>query len=361
MKKAPLKKLKIIILAGGQGTRLWPKSTYETPKQFNTFFDDETLLEKTYRRALTCTNEENIFISINQKHKKIFKSILPNFKTSNLIIELESKDTTSAILYATLHDIFDGDSVLLFLPSDHFVQKENLFAKDVKKAYSLTQKNGKMTLFGVRPTYAADCYGYLKTKKDANDHLFIEKFIEKPNLAKAAKLIKQDANLWNSGMFMFLKSELIPLAKKHAPEHYEKITNYLKLKKQSRQAQDIFSSLTKISFDYSIMEKIKNMNCVKANFVWNDIGSWSSLHQLLDKDKNKNLVLQGDNNPTLEQVKFFSSSNNLVSWEKQNQKIILNGVEDLFIIQAKNYIYIANKKKESEIKKIVEEVVDEKD
>ncbi len=334
-------------MAGGKGSRLWPKSHEEIPKQFSHFGDGKTLIAKTYERASKCLQQENIFISINQKHKGLIKKHLPNLSPKNLIVEPETKDTTAAILFAALNQNFQDDDILFFLPSDHHVENVSAFKKCFEEAVDLSLATQQVTLFGIEPTFPADCYGYLKIKSNENKkNLIIEKFIEKPSELEAKELLKKKNYLWNSGMFLFPRSILLKLALAHVPDHFHKITNYYKtIEKNPRKALEDFGSLKKISFDYAVMERIKNMNCIKANFSWSDIGTWEAIYQLFKKDENGNAFLGN--------VTSFASSNSLVDLENKKINLILNGVKDLFVIQNGNNIYITTREREKLTKQIV--------
>ena len=293
---------------------------------------------------------ENIFISVAQKHRDIVKSCLPNLTNDNLIIEPETKDTTAAILFAALNKNFKEDDILFFIPSDHHIANLNAFRKSTREALIVTMKTQQVTLFGIEPTFPAECYGYLKVNpaKD-NQGFVIEKFIEKPEELKAKKLLKKKNYLWNSGMFLFPKRVLLKLAKLHAPDHFKKVANYYEaFEKNPLDAIKSFKGLKKISFDYAIMEKIKNMNCIKANFTWNDIGTWEAVYKLLKKDKNGNNFCKN--------VTSFASSNSLVDLENEKMNVVLNGVENLFIIQNGNNIYITTRDREKFTKKIIKKL-----
>ncbi len=336
-------------MAGGQGTRLWPKSNNTTPKQFNRFSGEQTLLEQTYQRMLLCTTKNNIFVSINEKHLAITKKLLPEISKANIIVEPETKDTTSAILFSALHQQFNSEDILFFSPADHYIKEEKKFKKYIEQAWKLTQTTNQITLFGISPTFPADCYGYLKVNQNHHKkHLFVEKFIEKPS-AVTAKTFMQKNYLWNSGMFLFSKKLLIELAEKHTPDHLKIVKDYYKLIKKSKgKAVSQFKKLKKISFDYSIMEKVKGINCLLAKFLWDDVGNWNSVYNLSKKDAQGNF-LPGN-------VQAFSTRNTLVDLENKKLNVVLNGVKDMFIIQNKNNIYIVSKEKEKSTKEILKKL-----
>jgi mannose-1-phosphate guanylyltransferase/mannose-6-phosphate isomerase len=282
-------KIRPVILCGGAGTRLWPQSKNNLAKQFIDF-GGWSLLEKTLERVKGPTFDYPI-ISTNAKYLKLVKSYLKKFKVKNYKIVLESskRNTAPAILASALIKDIPNEQPLMFFAADHLIEKASIFNKAIKKnKINLTDKN--IFIFGIKPTAPSSEYGYFITKKIKGNINKVIKFIEKPTETKAKKVIKQKG-YWNSGMFFLRKDSIINNFKKYQPTIYKNCVNAVakaRLKGNTYYLNKAsFEKATAKSFDYAILEKTKQINAIKLDIPWSDLGSWKEILKMYDKNKNK--------------------------------------------------------------------------
>ena len=282
-------KIRPIILCGGEGTRLWQKSFKNEPKQFINF-GGWTLIEKTLNRIKDPIFDYPI-ISTNLKYLKKIKFFLKKNKFSKYRILLEpvKRNTGPAVLSAALINDIPKNQPLLFLPSDHLLEKNNVFKKNLTK-YSKYLNNKNIFLFGIKPDHPSKEYGYLNVKKVSGSLIKILKFIEKPSIKKARLLIKKNA-LWNSGMFFARKDSIINNFKKFDNKTLKSC--YLSISK-AKLKRNILSLNKKFfldcrsnSFDYAILEKSSDINCIKLNLPWTDLGNWKEILKVFKNNKLK--------------------------------------------------------------------------
>ena len=282
-------KIRPIILCGGAGTRLWPNSKNHQAKQFIDF-GNWTLLGKTLDRVKSSTFDSPI-ISTNLKYLKEVKKHLKKHKISKykIILEPAKRNTAPAILASALIKDIPNEQPLMFFAADHLIEKASIFNKAINKnKTNLTDQN--IFIFGIKPTSPSSEYGYFLTKKVKGNINKVTKFIEKPNEAKAKQIIKQKG-YWNSGMFFLRKDSIINNFKKYQPTIYKNCVNAVskaKLKDNTYYLNKAsFEKATAKSFDYAILEKTKQINAIKIDIPWSDLGSWKEILKMYDKNKNK--------------------------------------------------------------------------
>ena len=282
-------KIRPIILCGGAGTRLWPQSKNNKAKQFIDF-GGWSLLEKTLDRVKGPIFDHPI-ISTNLKYLKLVKSYLKKFKVKKYknIVEPSKKNTAPAILSSALIKDIPSKQPLMFFPADHLVEKLSLFNKAINKnKHHLTDQN--IFIFGIKPNEPSSEYGYFLTKKIKVNINKVTKFIEKPKKNKAKQIIKKKG-YWNSGMFFIQKDSLINNFKKYHPNIYKnclKSVSKAKLKNNTYHLNKAsFLKITEKSFDYAILEKAKEINAIKLDIPWSDLGSWREISKIYKKNKSK--------------------------------------------------------------------------
>jgi len=282
-------KIRPVILCGGAGTRLWPQSKNNLAKQFIDF-GGWSLLEKTLERIKGPTFDYPI-ISTNAKYLKLVKSYLKKFKVKNykIVLEPSKRNTAPAILASALIKDIPNEQPLMFFAADHLIEKPSIFNKAINKNKdNLTDQN--IFIFGIKPTAPSSEYGYFITKKIKGNVNKVTKFIEKPNEAKAKKVIKQKG-YWNSGMFFLRKDSIINNFKKYEPIIYKNCVNAVSKAKFKDNIyyldKTFFEKATAKSFDYAILEKTPKMNAIKLNIPWSDLGSWKEICKMYDKNKKK--------------------------------------------------------------------------
>jgi mannose-1-phosphate guanylyltransferase/mannose-6-phosphate isomerase len=282
-------KIRPVILCGGAGTRLWSESKNNLAKQFIDF-GGWSLLEKTLERVKGPLFDYPI-ISTNAKYLKLVKSCLKKFKVKNykIVLEPSKRNTAPAILASALIKDILNEQPLIFFPADHLVEKKGVFNKAlIKNKANLTDQN--IFIFGIKPTSPSSEYGYFLTEKIKNNINKVTKFIEKPKEAKAKQIIKEKG-YWNSGMFFLRKDSIINNFKKYQPTIYKNCVNAVlkaRLKDNTYYLNKTsFEKATAKSFDYTILEKTKQINAIKLDIPWSDLGSWKEILKMYDKNKNK--------------------------------------------------------------------------
>tara|TARA_B100000780_G_scaffold31106_1_gene19701 strand:- start:222 stop:1430 length:1209 start_codon:yes stop_codon:yes gene_type:complete len=282
-------KIRPVILCGGAGTRLWPNSKNHQAKQFIDF-GNWTLLGKTLERVKSSTFDAPI-ISTNLKYLKEVKKHLKKHKISKykIVLEPTKRNTAPAILASALIKDIPNEQSLMFFAADHLIENASTFNKVIQKnKTNLTDQN--IFIFGIKPTSPSSEYGYFVTKKMKGNINKVTKFIEKPKEIKAKKIIKQKG-YWNSGMFFLKKSSIINNFKKYQPTIYRNCVNAVlkaKLKANTYYLNKTsFEKATAKSFDYAILEKTKQINAIKLDIPWSDLGSWKEILKMYDKNKNK--------------------------------------------------------------------------
>ena len=282
-------KIRPVILCGGAGTRLWPQSKNSLAKQFIDF-GGWSLLEKTFERVKGPTFDYPI-ISTNAKYLKLVKKFLKKFKVKNykIILEPSKRNTAPAILASALIKDIPNEQPLMFFAADHLIEKISIFNKAIiKNKTNLTNQN--VFIFGIKPTAPSSEYGYFLTKKVKGNINKVTKFIEKPKESKAKQVIKQKG-YWNSGMFFLRKDSIINNFKRYQPVIYKNCVNAVdkaKLKGNTYYLDKAsFEKATAKSFDYAILEKTKQINAIKLDIPWSDLGSWKEICKMYNKNKIK--------------------------------------------------------------------------
>ncbi|MDA7783368.1 sugar phosphate nucleotidyltransferase [Candidatus Pelagibacter sp.] len=282
-------KIRPVILCGGAGTRLWPNSKNHQAKQFIDF-GNWTLLGKTLERVKSSTFDAPI-ISTNLKYLKEVKKHLKKHKISKykIVLEPAKRNTAPAILASALIKDIPNEQPLMFFAADHLIEKASIFNKAINKnKTNLTDQN--IFIFGIKPTSPSSEYGYFLTKKVKGSINKVTKFIEKPKEDKAKQVIKQKG-YWNSGMFFLRKDSIINNFKKYQPTIYKNCVNAVSKARFKDRTYYLnkasFEKATAKSFDYAILEKTKQINAIKLDIPWSDLGSWKEILKMYDKNKNK--------------------------------------------------------------------------
>ena len=354
-----------VILSGGSGTRLWPLSRKQYPKQYLPLAGDNTMLQETILRLSGLNNLADPIVICNADHRFLVAEQCQQINIKNPIILLEpvGRNTAPAIAAAALQSLKQtDDAVLLVLSADHVIQDVDAFHQAINIASQQAQE-GKLATFGIVPTDANTGYGYIKSQgelpigkrgcpgvsKNNNDGAYkVEEFVEKPDLQTAQTYLEQGNYLWNSGMFMFKAATLIDELTTHSPEivtsvndavnNAEQDLDFIRLDKQA------FESSPSDSIDYALMEKSDNVVVVPLDAQWNDVGSWSALHDIGIKDNNGN-VIKGD-------VITQDTTNTYIN--ANHHMVATIGVDNLIIVDTPDATFIATQDKAQEVKFIVE-------
>ncbi|HOM71762.1 MAG TPA: mannose-1-phosphate guanylyltransferase [Armatimonadota bacterium] len=286
-------------MAGGSGTRLWPRSRKDRPKQFHSLTSDRSLLQETVARLDPAIDSEHIYIIANKTHVRPIKEQLEWLDDSHIIAEPVAKNTAPAvgIMAVTLYEK-DPDAVMLVLPADHFIAKGEDFRRLLGLAESIIREDDFLLTLGIKPTYPETGYGYIEIaseyKEVGDDGIFwVKSFKEKPDAQTAQKYVTSWRYVWNSGMFIWKASAILDRFKKYAPEIYEGLERYRKAigtPKEAEELAKVYKSFPNISIDYAILEKSERVLVIPADIGWSDIGSWQALYELLSFDQQTNVV-----------------------------------------------------------------------
>ena len=338
-----------VILSGGSGTRLWPLSRKQYPKQYLPLAGDNTMLQETILRLNGLDNLADPIIICNADHRFVVAEQCQQINIQNPVILLEpvGRNTAPAIAAVALQSLkITSDAVLLVLSADHIIQDVETFHQSINIANSQA-RSGKLVTFGIVPTGANTGYGYIKKGTAVEDVFTVAEFTEKPNQKTADLFLESNDYLWNSGMFMFQASIFIEELTVHAPDIVNSVNNavnnatqdldFIRLEKQA------FESSSSDSIDYALMEKSDNVVVVPLDAQWNDIGAWPALYNIGTKDKNGN-VIKGD-------VITQDTTNSYINADHHMVAVI--GVDNLIIVDTPDATFIASQDKAQEVKSIV--------
>ena len=350
-----MEKIYTLIMAGGSGTRFWPRSKVAKPKQYLNLFGNESLLQSTIKRFETFTEDSNIYIVSSKTQAKVLEEQTPMLPKENLIYEPVGKNTLPCIgLAAMFAEKENPDGVMVVSPSDHLIKDEELFRDTVLAGAKIAQEKDGIVTIGITPTYPATGYGYVKTGEHVTGNnkigqYRVERFIEKPDEETAKKYLQQGGFFWNSGLFIFKISVFLEAVKEFAPDLYadlRKIQADMGSPSFEQTLDTIYRAVESISVDYGIMEHAKNIYLVEGNFDWNDLGSWESVYLTDKKDENGNAV-SGEAILSDTKNSYVYSDSGLVA---------VVGLDDIVVVQDGNTTLVCKRDKTEDVKKIVEKL-----
>ncbi|MCE4071152.1 MULTISPECIES: mannose-1-phosphate guanylyltransferase/mannose-6-phosphate isomerase [Pseudomonas] len=343
-----------VILSGGSGSRLWPLSRKQYPKQFLALTGEHTLFQQTLSRLVFEGMEPPVVVS-NQEHRFIVQEQLEalDLKTQSILLEPFGRNTAPAVAIAAMKLMAEGrDELLLILPADHVIEDQRAFQRALALATNAAEK-GEMVLFGVPANRPETGYGYIKAGDERglpDGVIRVERFIEKPDETRAQQFVEDGGYFWNSGMFLFRASRFLEELKKHDADIYD--TCLLALERSQHDGDLIsidaatFECCPDNSIDYAVMEKTRRACVVPLSAGWNDVGSWSSIWEVHDKDD--------DGNVTMGDVMVHDSHNCLVHGNGKLVSVI--GLEDIVVVETKDAMMIAHKDRVQDVKKVVNQL-----
>lgn len=339
-----------VVMAGGVGSRFWPVSTPEFPKQFHDMLGSgETLIQKTFMRLSQLIPKENILILTHENYKTIVQEQLPAVASVNIILEPAMRNTAPCILYAAMKiKKLNPNAVMVVAPSDHWIEDELQFVSNLQRTFDVCERDQVLMTLGILPTFPNTGYGYIEFNKlDSRPIKKVVQFREKPDYVTARKFIQSRHFLWNSGIFVWSVNAILDAFSNFQPEMTELFdTGYdlFNTDKEKAFIDENYSKADNISIDYAVMEKANNVYVLPATFDWNDLGTWGSLYEKLPKDISDNAVVNAD-------VYFNNATNNIVRSDK-GKRVVIDGLNDYIVVDKEDILLIYPKKKEQEIKTV---------
>lgn len=344
----------VLILAGGGGTRLWPYSREDSPKQFAKLFEGKSLYELTLQRAKKLTSSSRIFVSTSAKYSDFVRKNSRSITHENIIAEPIRRDTAMAHGLGALY-IYrqDPDAVIINLASDHLISPVSTFIKQMKTAARIAFETNQYVTVGIPPRFPHTGMGHIKFKGQ-----FGLKFVEKPELSLAQKYTASGQYLWNANLYVYRAGLYLDLLKKHAPKTYAmfpKIATAIGTDREKQVISLAFQMAPSISIDYAVSEKIKRFVCIKGQFNWTDVGDWQEVWKNLPQDQLGN-VITGPHGQG--QYIGIDSQNNLLFLDKQ--LVATAGLKDMVIVDTPDAILICPRNDSQAVKKIVQALKDQK-
>ena len=345
-----------ILMAGGVGSRFWPVSTQDFPKQFHDMLGTgDTLIQKTFHRLANLIPKENIFILTNERYNDLVLEQLPEVEQRQVVLEPAMRNTAPCILYASLKIQKENpDAVMIVAPSDHWIEDEKTFSKNVQQAFDFCIENDALMTLGIQPTFPNTGFGYIEYDRASVEAIkSVNQFREKPDYETAKRFISQGNFLWNAGIFMWSVKSVIKAFKKNQPDLFKLFESGIGAYNTSNEKQFItenYVNAEDVSVDYAIMETSTNVYVIAAEFDWNDLGTWGSLYDKLDKDESNNAVV---NAKTLSE----DASGNMIK-TKADKIVVIDGLSDYIIVDKEDVLLIFPKSKEQDIKKTLQKVKD---
>ncbi len=345
-----------LIMAGGIGSRFWPVSRTTYPKQFlDVLGTGKSLIQNTFERFKKILPVENIYILTNENYFDLVKEQLPELKDGQIIGEPIMRNTAPCIAYGCYKiKQLNPEALVVVAPSDHLILETDNFIEIITKALYAAKQNDCLITLGIKPSRPDTGYGYIQYSDNTlSDNLHkVKTFTEKPTLEIAQTFLASGDFLWNSGIFIWSADAIISAFDKYLPEMSEIFREGKKSFNSDAEKtfiQIAFQRCTNISIDYGVMEKADNVFVMPADFGWSDLGTWSSVYDLAEKDYVGNAVIHP------EKVMMYNSSNCMVNVPK-DKLVILQGLHDFIVVEANNTLMICPKDKEQHVKQVVGDV-----
>ena len=347
-----------VIMAGGVGSRFWPLSTTGNPKQFHDMLGaGQTLIQKTFNRLSAFVPAENIFILTNLHYNDLVLEQLPMILPEQVVLEPAMRNTAPCILYAALKiRKKNPDALMIVAPSDHWIEDEDAFARDVVRCFDRCEKEEVLCTLGIKPGFPNTGFGYIEYEKAASEKpeaglRKVQQFREKPDYELAKSFLAQGNFLWNAGIFVWSVKAITGAFEQYQPGQYSLFESGSAVYNTPGEREFINGNYEKaenISIDYAILEKSDDIYVLPASFDWNDLGTWGSLYDKLEKDANANAVVNS-------KLVIREATGNMIRSGK-GKLIVIEGLNDYIIVDRDDVLLIFPKSKEQDIKSIVAEV-----
>jgi len=349
--------LAVVIMAGGSGTRFWPMSTDDRPKQFLTLFGDRTMLQHTYDRVADLVPPERVLVLTSGRFTDLVVQQLPELPPRNIIGEPMPRDTSGAVaLAAVLCRRRFGDPVMTVLTADHRIEPREAFHEALRSAARGARESGALYTFGVAPTYPATGYGYLEhgapvAAEGDVEHFELRRFCEKPDRRTAARFVDGGGYSWNSGMFVWTTGAIWQAIREHLPDHAAHLAPLAAVDGTDAwedRLRAAFEPLPKTSIDFGVMEQADDVRMVRATFEWSDVGGWLALEEFLAADEHGN-AHRGE-------LLALDAARNLVFCEDPDETVALVGVDDLVVVRSGDRTLVTRRETAEQIKQLVQKI-----
>jgi mannose-1-phosphate guanylyltransferase len=353
----------VVILAGGGGTRLWPKSRKKTPKQFLRLIGQDSMIQLTANRVTKIVPWERVIVVTNKMYRDDVRQQLPQVLESNIIAEPDKRDTALAMLVGSLFaKSLDPEAIVINAASDHIVTDENEYVRVMKAAVKVAAEKKHIITVGITPTFPTSALGYIKIgeelkKIDRSLSLFkVDGFTEKPKVATARAYISTGKYFWNANMYVWSVEAIEQAFEKHMPSLHQAVQPLLKLSGQKFHdaLKSVYQDAEAISIDYAISEKADNLVLIPGDFGWDDVGDWRVVFELSKKNLSGNVII-GDANEV--HTLAINSNNNLIHADKR--LVALVGINDMIVVDTPEILMIVPKDHSQDVKKIVERLKEE--
>lgn len=347
-----------VILAGGIGSRFWPVSRTEHPKQFiDILGTGKSLLKQTYERFSKILPPSNIFIATLEKYTDLVQEQLPELTENQYIIEPFMRNTGPIVAYAS-HKIqqMNPDACIVVAPADHLILEEEKFGMEVKKALECAEKEDWLITLGIKPTRPDTGYGYIQygARSRQADFKKVKTFTEKPNSELATTFLQSGDFLWNAGIFIWSAKSIIQSLAIHQSEMNDVFLegkDVYNTEKEKAFIEGAFMRCVNISIDFAVMEKAENVYVLPGDFGWSDLGTWTSVYDLSEKD------YMGNVSAPPEHVIAYDSTNCMIR-TSENKLVIIKGLNEYIVVDSPDALMICPKNEEQEVKKIVADIRD---
>lgn len=347
----------VVLMAGGIGTRFWPRSRQKNPKQLLNLVSDRSMIRHTYERVKNLTSDDKILVITNQDLFELIAQHLPEIPRQNIIAEPFGKNTAPCIglAAAIIRKRSSAAEPMIVLPADHLIKETDKFQETIQTAVTHAQESDSLVTIGITPTYPETGYGYIQRGEPlaviGNRTIYkVKTFAEKPNFETAKLFLKSGDFLWNSGMFIWKTSTILREFAEHQPEMsegFEQIYKAVDTDTIEDTILDVYMRIKSISIDYAVMEVAKSVSIIEAEFTWSDLGSWEAAYAISDKDKHGNAI-------TAENEVVIDAKNNLIY--APDKLVALIDVENLAIVDTDDALLICRKDSSQRVKEVVEQL-----
>jgi len=340
-----------LILAGGVGSRFWPKSRSRSPKHLLSIVNEKNMLENTILRLDSLVKRSDCFIITNKEQTPDILEKISGFNEDNIISEPVGRNTAVAVGYGALKlSMLDEDATMVVFPADHYIRNTEKFVDLINNAATFADQNpDSLITIGIEPTHPETGYGYIQIGEEVEQGVFkVQNFAEKPNMETAIRFISSGDFYWNSGMFIWKAKTILRAIEEHLPNLYESLMEIKKAiveQKSDAVIERLYRELKSISIDYGVMEKAKNVKVLVGDFGWSDVGSWLEIYRLKDKNKHENVVEA--NYVAIDSAGCYITSDN------KDKVITTIGLKDMAVIDMSDSLLITPLSRSQDVKDLV--------